>query len=175
MESESSQISWADLQTSWKQDYLILWLWKRLIWFNWSNPQIVVLLLLVAVQRKPNEDVIAKITTLDFQTQRDIMYFIESGLGKVNSHTLMAGGFTSGGYSAREGKWTQVGYKVVGHDPVAACSISSVQRLVECVHSLVHRTSPAPVFSMQKWSREKPGMRLCLHTTGKGYWYTVLN
>ena len=47
---------------------------------------------------------IAKITTLDFQTQRDIMYFIESGLGKVNSHTLMAGGFTSGGYSAREGK-----------------------------------------------------------------------
>jgi len=63
----------------------------------WYDPQVVVLLLLIAVQRKPNEDMIAKITTLDFWTQRDIMYYIESGLGKANSHTLVAGGFTSGG------------------------------------------------------------------------------
>jgi len=63
----------------------------------WHNPQVVVLLLLIAVQRKPNEDMIAKITTLDFWTQRDIMYYIESGLGKKGSHTLVAVGFTSGG------------------------------------------------------------------------------
>ena len=64
----------------------------------WHNPQVVVLLLLIAIQRKPNEDIIAKITTLDFWIQRDLKYYIESGLGKANCHTLMAGGFTSGGY-----------------------------------------------------------------------------
>jgi len=63
----------------------------------WYNPQVVVLLLLIAVQRKPNEDMIAKITTVDFWTQKHIMYYIESGLGKEGSHTLVAGGFTSGG------------------------------------------------------------------------------
>ena len=63
----------------------------------WYDPQVVVLLLLIAIQRKPNEDLIAQITTLDVGTQKDIMYYFESGLGKVNSHALMAGGFTSGG------------------------------------------------------------------------------
>ena len=63
----------------------------------WYDPQVVVLLLLIAVQRKPNEDLIAKITDLDVETQKDIMHYIESGLGKANSHTLVAGGFTSGG------------------------------------------------------------------------------
>ena len=63
----------------------------------WYDSQVVVLLLLIAVQRKPNEDTIAKITTLDLRTQRDLMYCIETGLGKANSHTLVAGGLTSGG------------------------------------------------------------------------------
>ena len=56
----------------------------------------IVLLLCLAVQRKPNEDVISRITTLDFDTQHDIMYFIEEALAKINSNALSTGNFTSG-------------------------------------------------------------------------------
>ena len=48
----------------------------------WHNPQVVVLLLLIAIQRKPNEDLIARIDTLDFETQRNIMYITENGQGR---------------------------------------------------------------------------------------------
>ena len=56
----------------------------------------MVLLLCLAVQRKPNEDVIARITTLRYKSQRDIMFFIEEALAKMMSHTLSSGLFTSG-------------------------------------------------------------------------------
>ena len=54
------------------------------------------LLLSVAVQSKNNEAIINAITSLDYDAQRDIMYFIESTLAKVKSHAIMAGTFTSG-------------------------------------------------------------------------------
>ena len=54
------------------------------------------MLLCLAVQRKPNEDVIARITTLPYEAQRDIMYFIEEALAKMNSNALGSGLFTSG-------------------------------------------------------------------------------
>lgn len=63
---------------------------------SFVSSQAVVLLLCLAVQRKPNEDIIAKITTLQYQAQRDIMYFIEETLAKINSNALSSGLFTSG-------------------------------------------------------------------------------
>lgn len=56
----------------------------------------VVLLLSVAVQSRNNELIIAAITGLDYEAQRDIMFFIESTLAKVKSHAIVAGTFTSG-------------------------------------------------------------------------------
>lgn len=58
--------------------------------------QVVVLLLSVAVQSKNNEAIIGAITSLDYEAQRDIMFFIESTLAKVKSHAIVAGTFTSG-------------------------------------------------------------------------------
>lgn len=54
------------------------------------------LLLAVAVQSKANERIIREITSLDYQVQRDLMFFIETTLAKVKSHAIMAGTFTSG-------------------------------------------------------------------------------
>lgn len=54
------------------------------------------LLLAVAVQSKANEQVVSDITCLDYEAQRDIMFFIETTLAKVRSHAIMAGTFTSG-------------------------------------------------------------------------------
>jgi hypothetical protein len=56
----------------------------------------VVLLLCLAVQRKPNEDVISRITTLPYKAQCDIMFFIEEALAKMKSNALSSGLFTSG-------------------------------------------------------------------------------
>lgn len=58
--------------------------------------QVVVLLLSVAVQSKTNEKIINDITLLDYEVQRDLMFFIETTLAKVKSHAIMAGTFTSG-------------------------------------------------------------------------------
>lgn len=58
--------------------------------------QVVVLLLAVAVQSKPNEKIVSDITSLDYEVQRDLMFFIETTLAKVKSHAIMAGTFTSG-------------------------------------------------------------------------------
>lgn len=58
--------------------------------------QVVVLLLSVAVQSKANEKIITDITSLDYEAQRDLMFFIETTLAKVKSHAIMAGTFTSG-------------------------------------------------------------------------------
>ena len=54
------------------------------------------MLLCVAVQSKRNEDIVSAITSLDYEAQRDIMFFIESTLAKVKSHAIVAGTFTSG-------------------------------------------------------------------------------
>ena len=56
----------------------------------------VVLLLSVAVQSKANDKVIADITSMDYDVQRDLMFFIETTLAKVRSHAIIAGTFTSG-------------------------------------------------------------------------------
>lgn len=56
----------------------------------------VVLLLAVAVQSKANEKIISDITSLEYEAQRDLMFFIETTLAKVKSHAIMAGTFTSG-------------------------------------------------------------------------------
>ena len=58
--------------------------------------QAVVLSLCLAVQRKPNEDVISHITTLHYKAQCDIMFFIEEALAKMNSNALSSRLFTSG-------------------------------------------------------------------------------
>lgn len=50
----------------------------------------------VAVQSRNNEAIISAITSLDYDAQRDIMFFIESTLAKVKSHAIVAGTFTSG-------------------------------------------------------------------------------
>ena len=54
------------------------------------------LLLCFAVQKKPNEDIIEGITSLDKPIQWNIMFFIESALAKVKSHAIASGTFTSG-------------------------------------------------------------------------------
>ena len=54
----------------------------------------VLLLLIVAIQKDHNEEIIGRIRSLDTRTQRDIMYFISSGLEKVQS--LDKGIFISG-------------------------------------------------------------------------------
>lgn len=64
--------------------------------FCFTLPQVVVIFLCMAVQKKPNEDIIAGITSLDPFAQRDIMFFIENTLGKMETHALMTGEFTSG-------------------------------------------------------------------------------
>lgn len=53
-------------------------------------------MLLVAVQSKSNEKVISDIMSLDYEGQRDLMFFIETTLAKVKSHAIIAGTFTSG-------------------------------------------------------------------------------
>ena len=58
--------------------------------------QVVVLLLCVAVQSKENEKIVGAIMSMDMDTQRDIMFYIESTLAQVKSHALVAGTFTSG-------------------------------------------------------------------------------
>ena len=58
--------------------------------------QVVVLLLSMAVQNKHNSSVISAITSLEYEVQRDLMFFIESTLTKVKSHAIIAGTFTSG-------------------------------------------------------------------------------
>ena len=56
----------------------------------------VVLLLAIAVQSRANEKIVHEITSLDYQVQRDLMFFIETTLAKVKSHAIMTGTFTSG-------------------------------------------------------------------------------
>ena len=58
--------------------------------------QVVVLLLCFAVQKKPNDDIIAGITSLDTKVQRDLKFFIESTIAQVTSHAIVAGTFQSG-------------------------------------------------------------------------------
>ena len=68
--------------------------------------QVVVLLLCLAVQHKPNEDVISRVTTLPYKAQCDIMYFIEEALAKMKSNALGSGLFTSGkGHTPVEFLW----------------------------------------------------------------------
>ena len=59
----------------------------------------VVLLLIVAVQKEPNDQIIANIRSLDPKTQRDLMYFIKTSQEKLKS--INDRRFTSGEYSAR--------------------------------------------------------------------------
>ncbi len=58
--------------------------------------QVVVLLLCVAVQSKENERIIGDIMSMEIETQRDIMFYIESTLAQVKSHAIVAGTFVSG-------------------------------------------------------------------------------
>jgi len=64
-----------------------------------------VLLLCVAVQSKENEKIVGAIMSMDVDTQRDIMFYIESTLAQVKSHALVAGTFTSG--TGRQDIYTQ--------------------------------------------------------------------
>lgn len=50
----------------------------------------------MAVQSKTNDKIIADITSMDYEVQRDLMFFIETTLAKVKSHAIVAGTFTSG-------------------------------------------------------------------------------
>lgn len=56
----------------------------------------MVLLLSMAVQSEENDKIIGAILSLDTVAQRDIMFFIESTLAKLKSHSIVAGTFTSG-------------------------------------------------------------------------------
>ena len=57
--------------------------------------QVVVIFLCMAVQKKPNEDIIAGIKSLDTFVQHDIRFFIENTLGRMETDALMRGEFTS--------------------------------------------------------------------------------
>ena len=54
------------------------------------------MLLCFAVQKKPNDDIIAGIFSLSTKVQRDLKFFIESTIAQVTSHAIVAGTFQSG-------------------------------------------------------------------------------
>ena len=54
------------------------------------------LFLSLAIEHKPNEEVIERMKKLEFTVQRDIMFYIEATVAKIHSHSIRAGTFTSG-------------------------------------------------------------------------------